>query len=76
MGSPVSPVVVNFCMEEIEETAIDSTFVPPKVWERYVDDRFCIIKKDAVFSFYNSLNRPFYSCLFSDQAYEWLRGCR
>ena len=21
-------------------------------------------------------NRPFYSCLLSDQAYEWLRGCR
>ena len=21
-------------------------------------------------------NRPFYSCLRSDLAYEWLRGCR
>ena len=21
-------------------------------------------------------NRPFYSCLLSDLAYEWLRGCR
>ena len=22
------------------------------------------------------VNRPFYRCLFSDQAYEWLRGCQ
>ena len=43
-------------MEEIEETAIDSTPVPPKVWKRYVDDGFCIIEKDAVTFFHNSLN--------------------
>ena len=51
MGSPVSPVVANLCMEEIEETAIDSTPVPPKIWKRYVDDSFCVIKKNAVFLF-------------------------
>ena len=34
IGSPVSPVVANFCVEEIEETAIDSTPVPPKIWKR------------------------------------------
>ena len=56
MGSTVSPVVADLCMEEIEETAIDSTPVAPKVWKRYVDDSFCIIKKDAVTSFHESLN--------------------
>lgn len=30
--------------------------VPPKVWKRYVDDSFVIIKKDAVSSFHNTLN--------------------
>ncbi|KAL9982212.1 hypothetical protein ACROYT_G011025 [Oculina patagonica] len=34
MGSPVSPVVANLCMEEIEESAINSSSVPPKIWKR------------------------------------------
>ncbi|XP_068683409.1 uncharacterized protein [Montipora foliosa] len=53
MGSPVSPVV---CMEVIEKTAINTTTVSPKLWKRYVDDSFCIIKSDAVASFHDSLN--------------------
>ncbi|XP_068701292.1 uncharacterized protein [Montipora foliosa] len=56
MGSPVSPVVANLCMEEIEKTAINTTTVSPKFWKRYVDDSFCIIKSDAVASFHDSLN--------------------
>ena len=55
LGSPVSPVVANLCMEETEETAIDSTPVPPKIWKRYVDNSFCVIKKNAVTSFHDSL---------------------
>ena len=56
MGSPVSPVVANLCMEAIEEIAINTTPVTPKVWKRYVDDSFCIIKRNAVNSFHNTLN--------------------
>ena len=56
MGSPVSPVVANLCMEAIEEMAINTVPVPPNVWKRYVDDSFCIIKRNAVGSFHNSLN--------------------
>ena len=56
MGSPVSPIVANLCMEVIEELAISTSSVPPKVWKRYVDDSFVIIKKDAVTFFHNTLN--------------------
>ena len=49
-------IINNLCMEEIEKTAIDSTPVPPKVWKRYVDDSFCVIKRNAVSSFHDSLN--------------------
>ena len=56
MGSPVSPVVANLCMEDIEESAIIALTVPPKVWKHYVDDSFCIIKKDEIPTFHNTLN--------------------
>ena len=50
------PVVANLCMEDIEESAIIASTVPPKVWKRYVDDSFCIIKKDEIPTFHNTLN--------------------
>ena len=57
MGSPVSPVVANLCMEEIEEwSAISASAVAPKVWKCYVDDSFCTIKKDEIPAFHNILN--------------------
>ena len=56
MGTPVSPVVANLCMEEIEEEAINIAEVKPKVWKRYVDDGFCIINSNAVASFHDNLN--------------------
>ena len=37
MGSPVSTVVANLRMEEIEESAICNSSVPPKIWKRYAD---------------------------------------
>ncbi|XP_068707612.1 uncharacterized protein [Montipora foliosa] len=34
MGSPVSPIVANLCMEEIEESAISISSARPKIWKR------------------------------------------
>ena len=56
MGSPVSPVVANLCMEIIEESAISASATPPKVWKRYVDDSFIIIKKNSVSTFHDTIN--------------------
>ena len=56
MGSPVSPVVANLRMEKFEETAITASSTPPKIWKRYVDDRFVMIKKHSVASFHDTLN--------------------
>ena len=56
MGSPVSPVVANLCMEAIEESAISSTRFPPKIWKRYVNDSFVNVKKDCVPEFHDKLN--------------------
>ena len=43
-------------MEVVEELAINTSTVAPRVWKRYVDDSFVIIKKDAVSSFHDALN--------------------
>ena len=56
MGSPVSPVVANICMEVIEDTAFEMTPTKPKTWKRFVVDSFSIIKKTAINSFLNLLN--------------------
>ena len=56
MGSPVSPIVANLCVEVIEDLAISTSLVPPRIWKRYVDDSFVVIKKDDVSSLHNTLN--------------------
>lgn len=42
MGSPLSPVIANLFMEDIEVRALESTTLKPKLWLRYVDDTFVI----------------------------------
>ena len=43
-------------MEEIEESAISNLSAPPKIWKRCVDDSVCIIRKDDVSAFHDTLN--------------------
>jgi len=42
MGSPPSPVIMNFLMEDFEETAVEQTTRKPLCWFRYVDGSFVI----------------------------------
>ena len=56
MESPVSPIMANLCMGEIEELAHNQSTLPPKKWFRFVDDIFSIIKRHMLTNFYNLLN--------------------
>ena len=56
MDSPVSPIVANLCMEEIEKLAFCQTDTPPKKWFRFMDDVFSVIKKHAITNFHNLLH--------------------
>ncbi|KAL9953883.1 hypothetical protein ACROYT_G041356 [Oculina patagonica] len=38
MGSPVSAVIAELVMQEVEEKALETSPVQPKWWRRYVDD--------------------------------------
>src|SRR5215475_2609840 len=58
MGSPLSPVVANFYMEEFEKRAIELAPHKPKCWYRYVDDTFVVWQHghDKLTEFLNHLN--------------------
>ncbi|XP_060756880.1 uncharacterized protein LOC132867932 [Neoarius graeffei] len=57
MGSPVSPIVANLYMEEVEHIAL-TTFagVAPSHWFRYVDDTWVKIKIQEVEAFSKHIN--------------------
>ncbi|KAG5891991.1 hypothetical protein JTB14_007739 [Gonioctena quinquepunctata] len=42
MGSPLSPILSNTCMEYFEESSVETFHNGPKIWWRYVDDVFAI----------------------------------
>ena len=56
MGSPISPIVANLYLEDLETKAIQSAQNPPSFWRRFVDDTLTIMKSSQVESFLNHLN--------------------
>ena len=56
MGSPVSAVIAELVMQEVETMALASSPVSIKWWRRYVDDSHSCMKNDDVNSFHNHLN--------------------
>jgi hypothetical protein len=58
MGSPLSPVIANFFMEDFETKAIDKSTLKPACWYRYVDDTFVVWPhgKEKLTDFLNHLN--------------------
>ena len=57
MGLPVSSVVANLFMERLEKDALSSSgALRPRVWKRYVDDVFSILRRANVKDFLKYLN--------------------
>ena len=56
MGSPISIIVANLVMESIENKMLKDFASPPRIWLRYIDDTFVVLKKTEVVSFYKFIN--------------------
>ena len=56
MGSPISPIVANLYLEDLEVKAIQSAQNPPTFWRRFVDDTLTIIKSSQIDNFLQHLN--------------------
>ena len=56
MGSPLSPVIANLFMEDLEQEAIQSAVLQPTLWVRYVHDTFIIWshRKEHLHAFKNT----------------------
>ena len=57
MVSPVSVMVANLVMEEIEQKALSSYTSPPHFWKAHVDDTCTTLPKVSVSDFHQHLNR-------------------
>jgi len=67
MGSPVSSVVANLVMEDIETRALETFTDPPHLWKRYADDTFVIMKRSKLSKFLTHLNKIENSIQFTMQ---------
>ena len=50
MGSPVSTVIANMVMEDVEQKALVTSPVKPFFWKRYVDDVISAVSGNEAFS--------------------------
>ena len=57
LGSPVSVVVAEIVMQNIEEQALATYTRTVPLWLRYVDDTFTAVHKDGIDDFHEHLNR-------------------
>nr|VZI28306.1 unnamed protein product [Spirometra erinaceieuropaei] len=66
MGSPVSGLVAELFLPELEKIAFIQH--EPMFWRRYVDDTFVIVKKDMLQHFHSLLNAVFPDIKFTSES--------
>ena len=56
MGSPVSVIVANLVMEDIENRTLSTYHFPPPFWKRYVDNICIAMEEYSIEEFQDHLN--------------------
>ena len=57
MDSPISAVIADLYMEAFEEQTLATAPEPWRIWKRYVDDTFTVVKHHNGDNFLNHLNQ-------------------
>ena len=65
MGSPVSSVIADIFMENLEMKAFQGYGTVPRVWKRFVDDVLAVVRKAEVERFLDHLNNTHPNILFT-----------
>ena len=55
MGSPVSIIVANLVVEELENNAVSTFSERPRLYHRFVDDSIALLKKTKIPKFHKHL---------------------
>ena len=56
MGGPASSTTAEIYIQAYERTAITTALHSPKVWERFVDDVYSILKRTHLENFFHHIN--------------------
>ena len=56
IGGPASSTAAEIYMQAHEHTAISTALHPPKVWERFLDDAYSILKRKHLENFFHHIN--------------------
>ena len=56
MGGPASSTTPEINMQAYERTAVTTAMHPQKVWERFVDDVYSILKRSHLDNFFHRIN--------------------
>ena len=65
IGAPASPIIATIFMGKLEDRALATFDTPPRVWYRYVDDVFSIVKRALVDKLLQHLNSQHPSIQFT-----------
>ena len=57
MGSPVSPVIADILMDELENTALLSFHSTPRLFHRFVGDIITVVKRTDAQNLFIHLNK-------------------
>ena len=56
MGSPASSTTAEIYMQAHDRTAISTILQHPKVWERFADDVYSVLKRTCWENFFHYIN--------------------
>jgi len=56
MGSPLSAVIANMVKKDVETRVLNTFISGPKLWKRYVDGTFVLLKQDKLTDLFNHIN--------------------